>query len=562
MGAIENLVLADPTTAYAVAIDDGAMVAGPWVRAACKRHLADLDRAGELGLVWRPDQAQRAFAFFAQLRLADGEHAGQPFALQGWQSFIIGSLFGWYGADGFRRFRTAYVEIGKGNGKTPLAAGISLYMLLADGEMGAEVYSAAVTRDQAGICYRDALRFVQAHPTLMRACVPGLHNIAYPATNSYMRPLAAEGRSLDGLRVHCATVDELHEHRTSLVVDKVRAGTKGRRQALIFEITNSGFDRTSVCYQHHVFSLKVLNGIVRNETWFAFVASLDEGDDPLTDEACWVKANPNVGVSITEKYLREQVAEAREIRSRRNIVLRLNFCVWTEVASRWLDLESWDACASMPHEAELVGRECYGGLDLASTTDVAALVWLFPPRSPGEPWAVLPRFWVPADNIARRSTRDAVSYDQWADSGLMRTTDGNVVDYDVIRAQVEADAERFDVREIAIDRWNATQISTQLMAQGLTVVGFGQGFASMSSPSKHLEQLVLARQLAHGGHDVLRWMASNVSIAQDSAGNIKPDKARSTEKIDGIVALVMALGRADAQHEEDSGPSFWEQAAA
>lgn len=474
-----------------------------------------------------------------------------PFVLGAWQAFIVGSLFGWLAPDGFRRFRTAYVEIGKGNGKTPLAAALSLYMLYADSEPGAEVYSAAVTRPQAGICFRDAVRFVQGHPTLMRVSVPGLNNIAYPATSSFMRTLAAEGRSLDGLRVHFATVDELHEHPTSHVVDKIRAGTKGRRQALIFEITNSGFDRMSVCWQHHQLTLRILDGVVENDSWFGYIAALDEGDDPLNDESCWIKPNPNLGVSITIKYLREQVAEAREIPSRRNIVLRLNFCVWTEAASRWLDLDRWDQCADVCAIEQLRGRECFGGLDLASTTDVAALVWLFPPLDTDPLWRVVARFWVPKDNIQRRSQRDGTPYADWARDGLINATPGNVIDYDAIRQQVLADAEQFQVREIAIDRWNATQLATQLMEQGLDVVLFGQGFASMSAPAKLLEALVLGGELAHGGNEVLRWMATNVCIAQDPAGNIKPDKGRSTEKIDGIVALVMALGRASVTAAEE-----------
>lgn len=551
MGVNDTPVLVDRATAYARDVAAGQVIAGPWVRAAVRRHLADLANGHERGLVWRPEMAERAFRFFEQLTLSD---TGARFRLSPFQGFIVGSLFGWYSTDGSRRFRTAYVEIGKGNGKTPMAAGVLLYLLLADGEAAAEVYSAAVTRDQAGICYRDALLFVQAHPTLMRVCDAGQHNIAYPETNSFLRPLAAEGRSLDGLRVHGASVDELHEHRTSMVVDKIRAGTKGRKQALIFEITNSGYDRTSVCYQHHVYSTKVLDGLVQNDSWFSYIASLDDGDDPLEDEACWTKANPNLGVSITQKYLREQVAEARDIPSRRNIVLRLNFCVWTEAADRWLDLAAWDRCAHAVAVDELRGRECYGGLDLASTSDVAALVWAFPPRHEGDRWVLLPRFWVPRDNITRRSQRDAVPYDQWLQAGAIKATDGNVIDYDVIRHDLLADAERFKVRKISIDRWNATQLATQIQAEGLEVFGFGQGFASMSAPSKLLEKLILSNDIAHGGHPVLRWMAGNCAIAQDPAGNIKPDKAKSTEKIDGIVAAVMGIGTAAADTTEE--PSF------
>lgn len=523
----------------------GRIVAGRMVRLACERHIKDLEEGAKRGLRWVPELAERAFRFFECLRLADGEHAGQPFMLEPFQKFIVGSIFGWVGLDGFRRFRNAYVEIGKGNGKTPLAAAIGLYCLMADNEPGAEVYAAAVSRDQARICFRDAERFVAANPALRARIVSGVSNLACPATSSFMRAVSSEGRTLDGLRVSCALIDEIHEHPNSDVVDKIRAGTKGRRQALIFEITNSGYDRESVCWQHHEFSSRVLERAIDNDSWFAYIAALDEGDDPLADEACWVKANPNLGVSITEKYLREQVAEAREIPGKRNIVLRLNFCQWTEASTRWLPMEKWRACGREQINLEaLQGRECWGGLDLSTTTDITALGWVFPPRSDTERWHLLVRCWVPEEKLYARERRDAAPYRRWVQDGWLEATPGNVIDYEWIRARIAADAERFLVKEIAFDRFNASQIVTQLMADGFQMVPFGQGYVSMNAPSKELEKLVAAERLEHYGNPVLAWMAANVAAAQDPAGNIKPDKARSGDRIDGIVAAVMAIGRA------------------
>lgn len=547
---------ADPATQYAKDVVTGCILAGKPVRLACERHLRDLKTGKERGLRWEPERAEHVFGFFRALRLADGEHAGQPFELGPWQKFIVGSLFGWVNDAGHRRFRTGYVEIGKGNGKTPLAGGLGLYMMIGAGEPGAECYSAAVGRDQAGICFRDALRFRNGSAALVNSTVEHASNLAFPALGSFFRPISSEGRGLDGKRVYYAAVDELHEHASSVVLDKMRAGTKLWDEALIFMITNSGYDRHSVCWQQHEFSLKILEGIIENDEHFAYICALDEGDDWMRDERCWVKVNPNLGVSISQRYLRGLVAEAREMPSKQNIVARLNFCVWTEQATRWLPLDRWDACAGAFDAEQLRGRECWGGLDLASVSDICALAWIFPPVEAAEPWKVLLRFWVPEDGVARRARKDRVPYDRWIAEGLIEATPGNVCDYDVIRGRILEDCERYRVREIAIDRWNATQISTQLQEEGLTVALFGQGFASMAAPCRELERLVMGAQLAHGGNAVLRWMAANCAAAQDPAGNLKPDKARSTEKIDGIVALLMALGRAIVLSEEESVPGI------
>ena len=566
----------------------GASVAGPLVRLACQRHLDDLvavasarkiasaakrmkgakadsaRRAKEearalkvgRGLQWRPDLAARVFRFFECLSLASSEDIEQPFVLEPWQKFIVGALFGWLGPDGHRRFRRGYVEIGKGNGKTPMAAGIGLYGMLADGEADAEVYSAANGRDQAKICWQDAANFVDRSPALKRRTVLHALNIAYPASRSFFRPVSSEGRGLDGKRVHIALIDELHEHPTDVVVDKMSAGTKGRRQALVFEITNSGYDRQSVCYRHHEYSVRVLEGRLQNDNWFAYIACLDEKDDPLEDEACWIKANPNLGVSITLKYLREQVEQARGMPAQRNIVLRLNFCVWTESATQWIPNKAWDECGEPVDLDALEGRDCYGGLDLSTTTDITAFGMVFPPKDEGERWKFAAKFWIPGDNIHRRREKDGVPYDAWAKDGYVTPTEGNVVDYAFLRRDIIELGERFVIKEIAFDRFNASQLVTELMADGFTMVPFGQGFLSMSAPSKQFESMIVGRKCAHGNNPVLKWMAANVMAAQDPAGNIKPDKAKSKERIDGIVALIMALGRAIVNGGE--GPSVYE----
>lgn len=551
----------DATTAYARAVVAGSIITGRWVRLAAERHLRDLRDGAKRGLHFDIKRAAHACEFFPRfLRLAEGAHAGQPFRLEPWQAFNVGSLFGWLDADGDRRFRTAYIEVGKGNGKTPMAAGIGLYGLMADGEASAEIYAAAVTREQAGILFADARKMALSSPALASRLKIDEHNIAHPDSWSFFRPVSSEARSLDGKRVHMALIDEVFEHPNPLVIDKMRAGTKGRRQALIIEITNAGFDRHSVCWEHHEHSTRVLEGTVENDAWFAFVAGLDpcekcriagrtqpscDACDQWTDERTWKKANPNLGVSVMLKYLREQVKEALEIPSKQNLVRRLSFCEWTESATRWLDADRWRACGTTVDAAALVGRPCYAGLDLSSTKDLTALVLLFPDDFGG--YDVLPFFWVPGENLRRRRERDNVPYDDWARAGLIETTEGDVVDYDRIHERLRELATRYAIQEIAYDRWNATHLITQLQGDGATVVPIGQGFASLSAPSRELEKLVLARALRYGGHPVLSWCALNCVVETDSAGNIKPSKRLSTERIDGAVALVMALARAMLQ---------------
>lgn len=522
----------DRATAYAREVKAGRVVAGLFVRQACSRHLADLKRKD---LRWDRERSERAIAIFESCYRLD---SGAPFVLQPFQCFIIGSVMGWYGLDGMRRFRTAYVEIGKGNGKTPMAAGLGLIGLVFDEEGAAEVYSAAATQDQASICFKDAKRIVEASPDLAAMVDVQVGSLFVKATNSVFRPVSAEHRGLDGKRVHVAIVDELHEHASALVVDKIRAGTKGRKNALIFEITNSGYDRRSVCWAHHEYSRQVLDGSAPNDSWFAFVTNIDEGDD-WTDEKVWIKANPGLGTILPWKYLREQVTEAKGMPSKENIVKRLNFCVWTEQSTRWLPMDDWMRCDGEPRP---VGR-CFAGLDLGATSDFSSLAMLWGPDSDGE-WSVRWRFWLPEERVNERIRKGDSWLAEWVSAGFVETTPGNVTDYDYIEKAIFEECERNQVEKIAFDRWNTVQLVTHLQA-GLgdsRMVKFGQGFQDMNPASRELERRLKGGLLRHGGNPVARWMASNASAKSDPAGNIKPDKESSADKIDGIVALVMAIG--------------------
>lgn len=546
-------VVQDWVTEYATRVKSGEIVAGPYVRLAAKRHLDDLLTGHLRGLVWHPERAAHAINFIECLRHYQGDAAGKRFRLSLWQKFVVGSVFGWYVTDGQRRFRTAYVEIGKGNGKTPLAAAVALYALVADGEAGAEIYSAATSREQAGICFRDATQFVLSCIPLANRLDVGISNIAYHATSSFFRVVSAEGRGLDGKRPHVVVVDELHEHPTATVVEKMRAGTKGRTRALIFEITNSGYDQTTVCFEHHDYSIKVLQGVIENDSWFAFVASLDKGEDPFSDPKCWIKANPNLGVSLTTQYLTEQVREARDLPSKRNLVLRLNFCRWTEASEGWVDLDHWDQCAEPVDTDQLAGRDCFGGLDLASVSDFCAYSLVFPPDNERGNWKLLLKLYLPEAAVVRMREKQRLPIDHWIELGLVTVTPGNVTDYGFIRRDINATREKYNVKEIAFDRFNASQLVTDLQDDGALMVGFGQGYGSMSAPCKELERLYMSHRFSHGGHKVLRWMASNTVATKDAAENIKFDRAKSTQKIDGMVSTVMAIGRAIASNPDDGG---------
>jgi phage terminase large subunit-like protein len=343
---------------------------------------------------------------------------------------------------------------------------------------------------------------------------------------------------MDGLNVHCAIIDELHAHKTRNVLDVLTTATGARRQPLIFVITTAGFDRNSVCWEQHDYSVKVLEGIIPDDTFFCYVAGIDE-DDAWTDEAVWPKANPNLNVSVKAEDLRTKCQRAIEVPGQQNAFRRLHLNEWTEQANRWLDMAVWDENGQAFDLELLKGQDCYAGLDLSTTSDITALALWFPTQQ-----KALCYFWVPQEGVRQRSERDRVPYDVWEREGYIEATEGNVVDYDIIRVRVNELNQFYNIRELAIDRWNSTQLQTQLMGDGFTVVPFGQGFYSMTAPTKEMERLILERKLNHGGNPVLRWMASNVAVAQDAAGNLKIDKAKSTEKVDGMVALAMALGRA------------------
>jgi len=535
-------------------VDDvlaGRQVACKWARLACERHKRDLERGPERGLHFDAQTARQAVAFFSLLKHSKGEWAGRPLHLEPWQQFVIASLFGWKREDGTRRFRTSYLECGRKNGKSTMAAGIGLYLMLADGEPGAEIYSVATKKDQARISHSEATRMAKSSPAVRREVTIFRDNIHIVDTASKFEPLGADADTLDGLNVHGALVDEVHAHKTRQVWDAIETATGSRRQPLMFAITTAGYDRESLCFQQHEYTEKILDGVIEDDTWFGVIYTLDEGEkDDWENEALWVKANPNLEVSKKLDDMRRKAARAREMPSALNAFLRLELDMWTQVETKWISLEHWTACGQAVDADGLRGRTCYAGLDLSSNIDISAFLLVFPPQADGDDYQVLARFWIPEEAMIERSRRDRVPYDAWVRQGFITATPGNVIDYAWILHQIDQDAQAYDIHELAFDRWGATKIQTELMERGGEdwLIQFGQGYVSMNPPMRELERLTLEHKLAHGNNPVLTWMANNLVVRTDPAGNIKPDKAKSIEKIDGMVALVMALDRA-LRHE-------------
>lgn len=558
---------------YVESVISGQQVACTWVRLACERHRRDLETGHERGLVFDETAAKWIIFFISKLKHSKGEWAGQYIRLQPWQQFVLWVVFGWKRDDserwvqetpngvedlrGTRRFKTVYQEIARKNGKSTIAAGVGLYLFAADNEMGAEVYTAATKRDQARITHNEATRMVKKSTELRDELGIKMFkdNLNIPGTASKYEPLGADADTMDGLNVHGAIIDEIHAHKTRAVWDILDTATGARRNPLLFGITTAGFDRQSLCFDLHEYTEKILSGIHEDDSFFGIIYSLDyveneNGERVLEDwenETAWLKANPNLGVSKKWDDIRRKATKAKHMPAALSAFLRLELNVWTQGADKWLSIEKWNLCGQAVDPDGLRGRICYGGLDLSSNTDVTAWVLVFPPEADGDPYQVLCRFFIPGDNVDERVKKDRVHYDAWIRQGYINPTPGNVVDYDFVFDQIKRDMEAYDVAQIAFDRWGAGQIAQriqELKDDESFLVQFGQGFASMSPAMKDAEDLILTQKLAHGGNPVLNWMADNLVAKEDPAGNRKPDKQRSREKIDGMVALLMALSRA------------------
>ena len=491
-------------------------------------------------------KADYAVQFINCLKHTKGRWIGQPFELLPWQDRIIRDVFGTVKENGYRQYNTAYVEIPKKNGKSELAAGVALYMTCGDGEWGAEVYGCASDRQQASIVFDVAVDMVDQCPALKKRIKPvmSVKRLVYQPTNSFYQVLSAEAYTKHGLNVHAVIFDELHSQPNRELFDVMTKGSgDARTQPLFFLITTAGTDRHSVCFEQHQKAEDILLGRKIDPTFYPVIYGVPDDADWSLEEV-WHQANPSLGYTIDIEKVRNAYLSAKDNPAEENIFRQLRLNQWVKQSTRWMQMEKWDACAFPVDERELLDRECYGGLDLSSSIDITAFVLVFPPRDDLEKYVILPYFWIPEENMVQRVRRDHVPYDVWEKQGMLMTTEGNVIHYGFIESYIDSLGKKFHIKEIAFDRWGAVQMVQNLEELGFTVVPFGQGFKDMSPPSKELMKLTLEQKLAHGGHPVLRWMMDNIFVRTDPAGNIKPDKEKSTEKIDGAVAAVMALDRA------------------
>lgn len=543
-----------PAKQYGLDVLAGKYTVGKLHKRFVERHFYDLDHAIERGFYFDEVAADRPIQFFKFLHHSKGKWKGEVFTLEPWQQFLVYVLFGWMCEDGTRRFRLAYNEIARKNGKSSLASGIALYLLIGDGEGGAEVYSAATKKDQAKIVFLESKRMVQASPALKQRIDVQRDNLNIKGTASKYEPLSSDEDSLDGLNVHGAIVDELHAHKTRAVFDVLDTATGSREQPLIFCITTAGFNKESIAMNLRNYGERVLNefdienGVV-DDTFFVFIASLDQEDD-WQDEKVWVKANPNLGVSVNLKDLQTKANKAKQDPGSQNSFRCKHLNEWTSQEFRYIPMDKWDLGKKEP---SFTG-EAFGGLDLAKTTDLCSWKLIFP--QPNGEIHVKCRFWIPEDNVREKSAVDRIDYIALAQQGFITLVPGATIDYTWIFNAIDEDLKKFNIKEIGFDRYGAESIVQKLDDLGAVVVPVGQGMASMSAPTKELLKYVLEGKIIHGGHPILRWNADNMIVTTDDQDNIKPSKKKSRQKIDGIVALIIAL---DRFMRSGSGVSVYEE---
>lgn len=540
----------DAVTEYALDVVAGRVLAGRWVRLACERHLRDLERAGTEAFPWIFDEAraERVFAFYRFCRHVKGPLAGQPIELEPWQKFIIGSVFGWIHREtGLRRFRKAYIQVARGNGKSTLLSGLGLYMLMADGEAGAEVYATATKREQARIVY-DAARFMAIRsPDLLKRLEPGKAEMIHPASAGKFAPLSKDTKSLDGLNPHLGIIDEFHAHLTREMYDLLVSAMGKRLQPLLFIITTAGFDLASPCYEEYTYLTKVLSGELQNEQYFAYIAQLDPEDNPQ-DERCWIKANPLLAATEAGmEYLRAELRAALDVPSKMRNFLVKNLNLWVDQKKEgYMRMDKWRACAASDENPmpDLRGRACYIGVDLSSKIDLTSVGVEFP-LGQGR-FAVLSHSFIPEERLRERLKVDKQPYDSWARLGWLTVIPGAVVDQqaiiDWIQGQVVQNG--WQVREVCVDPWNATQFAVELQKLGYTVVEITQIPRILSEPTKDFRERVLRGEIIHDGSPVLAWAMGNAVERRDHNGNIMLDKEKSRERIDPVAALMNAHARA------------------
>lgn len=544
--------VASAVTTYAQDIVEGRIVAGRVVRLACERHLRWL-KGNEQGYWFDEDAARRPVEFCGFLRHRKGEFAGQPIKLEPWQEFIIGSMFGWKRADDRRVFRRAWVEVGRKNGKSTTAAAIANYLAFFDGEAGAEVYCAAVKRDQAKIVWDEAAWQIENAPGAIKAGIDVRVGAMFKRdTSSRLVPLGSDRDSTDGLNPHGEIRDELHAWKDRAFLEKLDGAMGSRSQPLVLDITTAGSQGATLYLEQHDYAVQVLEGAVPDDTLFAYIATLDRDDDPF-DEAVWIKANPNLGVSKSWEYMREQAVKAKHLAGELNAFLRYQLNVITNQVEAYLTMDVWDAQERPRDMSQIAGRPVYLGIDLSERHDLTALVVWVPDddRNGGD---VFCWFWMPEDAVEERSRLDGVPYHQWARMGLIDLTPGEVVDYGWIAQRIAAVGAEFDVQTIEMDPHKARQLRVQLEGMGFEQINeVQQSFASIGPCIAEMDRLLQANGVRHGNNQVLRWMAGNVAVRLSPDNLMRFEKAGRARRIDGMVALVMAIGAASGDKAQEGG---------
>ena len=574
---------------YADTVTKGEIAAGPYVRGACLRHIHDLEKAGtdtDYPFYYDIHEASEAIRFFEEhLFLNGGQFEGLPFILLPWQAFIVSNIFGWRRkSDTMRRFRVAYIETPKGSGKSPLAAGVGLKGLVADKEPRAEVYAAATYKDQAMVLFRDAIAFYDQSPELQkRLSVSGIGDKRWKLSGkngSFFKVISSEKKGQSGPRPHIVLLDEIHEHRDGTVIEMLRAGFKFRRQPLSFMITNSGHDKTSVCWEYHDQGAQIACELRQNDEFFAYICSLDDedlvDDRYLTDDSLWAKVNPSIDAGIPGyDYIRGQILEAQGMPSKMSTVKRLCFCIWTEADNPWISGEAWNPlCDKDFDESQLLGRKCWGGLDLSATQDLTAFTLLFHPTESDPFWRLKPFFWIPGDNLRRKAEIDHVPYDVWKRQGSLFALPGPSISKTQVIKFVHEASQKYDIQGIAYDRdrmsdliefankaeidiaigkWDKDRRAWNFSSSyGIKMMPFGQQARSMAPAVDKFETFLLNKEIRHDGNPVQTWCMANAVVKDDDEdGYRKISKRRSIGRVDGAVTAVMACGIA----EKDSGPA-------
>jgi len=525
--------------AYMDRVVSGKQPAGKLEILAVQRHLKDLETAYEKGFYFDPKAGLKPIQLFGFLRHGKGkDFAGKPFILSDWQMFKFYVQYGWRKADKQRRFRKAYLEIAKKNGKTAMLGGEAIYHLLADGEVGAEIYSTATKREQAAICFNDTKQIIKYSPKIKSKLKVYQYSIAFENLGNSFKALSSDSSTQDGLNTHFGIIDEYHAWKSNDLFDNIESSMASRSEPMMDIITTAGFNRTSPCYTFRDVCIKVLQGIIEQDDLFPMIFSMDEEDD-WEDQSAWLKSNPNMGISVKTEFLKSKYIDAKNNPSKINEFKTKQLNMWVDSVSVWIPDDDWQLCGGS--EIDLSGLSCNGGLDLSATRDLTALSLVFqmPDGTDVYKWF----FWMPEDNVQDRVKNVRVPYDLWINQGFITTTPGNVTDYDFIQADIMRIASTYKLVAISYDRWNSSQLVINLTSEGINMQPFGQGYGSMSAPTKEFERTVFTRRMNHMNNPVMRWMMSNVAIQRDPAGNIKIDKSKASEKVDGAVAAVMAKGQ-------------------